>query len=42
MAVSDIRIRNLSIRLEWERFDEAGGDFEFDVDLISVGVAYKF
>jgi len=35
-------LRNLSIRLEWERFDEAGGDFEADVDLISVGVAYKF
>jgi opacity protein-like surface antigen len=35
-------LRNLSIRLEWERFQDAGGDAELDVDLISVGVAYKF
>jgi OOP family OmpA-OmpF porin len=35
-------LRNLSIRAEWERFNDVGGDFEADVDLISAGVAYKF
>ena len=35
-------LRNLSVRVEWERFQDAGGDAELDVDLISVGVAYKF
>jgi OOP family OmpA-OmpF porin len=35
-------LRNLSIRAEWERFNDVGGDLEADVDLISAGVAYKF
>jgi len=35
-------LRNLSIRAEWERFSDTGGDFEADVDLISIGLAYKF
>jgi opacity protein-like surface antigen len=35
-------LRNLSVRVEWERFQDAGGDVEADIDLISVGVAYKF
>jgi OOP family OmpA-OmpF porin len=34
--------QGLSIRVEWERFQEVGGDFEVDVDLISAGISYKF
>lgn len=39
---ANFNIQNFSIRVEWERFQNAGGDFEADVDLISAGFSYKF
>lgn len=35
-------IDKLSVRFEWERFNDAGGDYEADIDLISLGVTYRF
>lgn len=33
---------NLGIRAEWERFNDAGGDFETDIDLLTIGVHFRF
>jgi OOP family OmpA-OmpF porin len=39
--------RNLGVRLEWQRYQDVGGDFagvtlESDIDVISVAVIWKF
>lgn len=35
--------KNLSTRVEWERFGLTGYDYDLgNADLLSVGIAYKF
>jgi len=38
VGVSYALLDNLNLRLEWERFDRK----EYDIDLISAGLAVKF